>query len=58
MPKVETWFGDPQLQAGLEAAVRADWQIGLAVEEEPDKVRPRLLPCVPQSGHGLRLGTA
>ncbi|KAL4423184.1 hypothetical protein ABPG77_000317 [Micractinium sp. CCAP 211/92] len=43
MPKVETWFGDPQLQAGLEAAVRADWQIGLAVEKEPDKIPAQAL---------------
>ncbi|KAL4458887.1 hypothetical protein ABPG75_013752 [Micractinium tetrahymenae] len=41
--QVAQWFGDPGLQAALEAAVQADWQIGLAVEEEPDKIPAQAL---------------
>lgn len=62
IPQVAQWFDDPQLQAGLEAAVQADWQIGLAVEEEPDKVRhkacikPAVCTCVVWAGERFGSG--
>ena len=40
-PPIPQWYEDPTLQAGLEAAVNAEWDIAEALAENPDKVRGR-----------------
>ena len=44
-PFVPQWYEDPALQAGLEAAVAAEWDIADALEAEPDKASWTHLQC-------------
>ena len=37
-PYVPKWFEDPEKQAALEAALVAQWEIAMAVEDNPDRV--------------------
>lgn len=36
---VPQWYSDPAMQAALEAAVKAQWTIADALEQDPDRVR-------------------
>ena len=39
MQKFPRWFDDPVLQAALDAAVKAEWEIAAEIEADPEKVR-------------------